>query len=683
MINYIKYTFRGIAALFVLLALTFTTACEEEEMGTSEVELLSFGPAGVKHGEEVIFIGTNLDEIASIVFRPSVEIASDAFTSHNSSQIKLNVPDAAEAGFVVLKTTAGDTLQTKTMLNFDVPVVLSNITAKAKPGTNVTITGQKLNWIEEVTFPADIVVGKDDFVSQSLTELVVEVPMEAQTGFLIFASGGTEPMTFATESQLDVTLPAVSGLSPASIRHTGDLTIQGSDLDLVTEVVLPDGVSLMKSDFISQSASEIVVKIPATVVKGTITLKQASPVDVTTSEELTIILPNASSVTPTPAKPGQDVMVITGTDLDLVAEIILPGAGTIASASFLTYSATEISFNIPESATQGALNYKTIHGYEAALEGALLKLPPSGGFPTLDYYIYSDGLQNGWEAWGGWGHVSQDYSNTENPANGELAIKTVFNDAYGAMQIHNSGAATVFSGYNYLVFYVYVQGEESDIIAQIDNNGDYYPAHFVGDKWHQIVVPLADLAGSDNVSELRIKNNNGDAATNNTVVFIDEIGLTVDEPLGLLPDIITFIYEDGISSPFGGGGGWGGSTTDFANQENPRGGEAAIKATYAGGWGGAAQFGAWGNTPLSTAGMTHIAFSIYGEDITDGANIQLNLIPTEGGTASSVQVSMKADGWVDFEVPLSELGSPASIFELQFQDTDWAGTIFIDHIGLK
>lgn len=675
-----RYSFQGIAALLVIFTLMFTMACEEDEMGTSEVELLSFGPAGVKHGEEVIFIGTNLDKIASIVFRPSVEVAKSEFASQNASQISVNVPQSAEAGFVVLLTSDGDSLQTKTMLNFEVPVVLSNITAEAKPGTNVTITGDKLNWIESVTFPADLTVTSDNFVSQSQTELVVTVPMEAQSGFLIFSSGGTEPMTFATEDQLEVTLPAVTALNPAAIRHTSDLTIEGTDLDLVTELVFTDGVSIVKSGFKSQSATAIVVTVPADVVRGTITLKQASPVDVVTGE-LTIVLPTVSSVTPTPAKPGEDVMVITGADLDLVAELILPGAGSIST--FLTHTATEISFSIPESATQGALNYVTIHGYEAALEGALLKLPPTGGFPTLDYYIYSDGLQNGWQAWGGWGHVSQDYNNTENPANGEMAIKTVFNDAYGAMQIHNPGAANVFNGYNYLVFYVYVQGEESDIIAQIDNNGDYYPAHFVGDKWHQIVVPLADLAGSDNVSELRIKNNNSDAATNNTVVFIDEIGLTVDEPLGLLPDIITFIYEDGISSPFGGGGGWGGSTTDFANQENPRGGEAAIKATYAGGWGGAAQFGAWGNSPLSTAGMTHLAFSIYGESITDGANIQVNLIPTEGGNASSVQVSMKAGGWVDVEIPLSEFGSPASIFELQFQDTDWAGTVFIDHLGLK
>ncbi|MEQ8471777.1 MAG: hypothetical protein RIC35_11350 [Marinoscillum sp.] len=678
--NIFRYSYQGIATLVVVFSLIFATACEEDEMGTSEVELLSFGPAGVKHGDDIIFIGTNLDKISSVVFRPSVEISKDAFSSQSATQIKLTVPPSAEAGFVILKTNAGDSLQTKTMLNFEVPVVLNSVTAKAKPGTNITITGDKLNWIETVTFPSDLTVTKDDFVSQSLTELVVEVPMEAQSGFLIFSSGGTEPLTFATEEQLEVTLPTVSGLSPASIRHTSDLTIEGTDLDLVTEAIFADGVSILRSEFKSQSASSIVVNVPATVVKGAITLKQASPVDVAT-EELTIILPTVSTLTPSPAKPGVDVMVITGSDLDLIAELVLPGAGSIST--FLTHNATEISFNIPEAASQGAINYVTIHGYGAALEGALLKLPPTGGFPTLDYYIYNDGLQNGWEAWGGWGHVSQDYNNDENPANGDLAIKTVFNDAYGAMQIHNSGAANVFNGYNYLVFYVYVQGEESDIIAQIDNNGDFYPAHFVGDKWHQIVVPLADLAGSDNVSELRIKNNNGDAATNNTTVFIDEIGLTVDEPLGLLPDIITFIYNDAVSSPFGGGGGWGGSTTDFTNQENPRGGEAAIKATYAGGWGGAAQFGAWGNSPLSTAGMTHLAFSIYGADITDGANIQVNLIPTEGGTSASKQVSMKANGWVDVEIPLSDFNNPASIFELQFQDTDWAGTVFIDHIGLK
>jgi|GEM_PF-383915 len=682
--NILKYITQGLVLLFMVPALMLMVACGDENLSsTNEVQLLSFGPSGVKHGDEIVFIGNNLDKISSIMFKPQVEITKDAFTLQTSGQIKMNVPDEAEAGHVVLKTTAGDTILSKSILNFDVPVKISGFTAEAKPGTNITITGDKLNWIEQVTFPADLIIEKKDFVSQSLKELVVTVPMEAQTGYLLFASGGTEPMTFGTESQLTVTLPAVTGLSPSSIRHTADLSIKGSDLDLVTEVVFFEDISVTKDKFKSQSSSEIVVAVPADVEKGTITLKQMSPVDVVTTDELTIILPKATAVTPSPAVPGTDVMVITGTDLDLVAQIVLPTTGSVTD--FLTHTETEISFNIPESATQGAIGYVTIHGYEGPLEGALLKLPPTGGFPTLDYYIYSDGFQNGWEAWGGWGHVSQDFNNTENPANGELAIKTVFNDSYGAIQLHNSGATNVFDGYNYLVFYVFVQGEESDIIAQIDNNTDYYPAHFTGDKYHQIVVPLADLAGADNVSELRIKNNNPDSPTNNTTVYVDEIGLTVDEPLGLLPDLITVIFDDALQSPFGVGGGWGGTSSDVANEENSRGGSVSVKATFVGGWGGACQFGSWGDTPLTTASMQYFAFSIYGEAGTDGKSIQLNIKSnTDGtGTSGSAQVTINEGKWTDYAISLSDLGDPPSIGEISFQDTDWSGTVFIDHMGLQ
>jgi hypothetical protein len=94
---------------------------------------------------------------------------------------------------------------------------------------------------------------------------------------------------------------------------------------------------------------------------------------------------------------------------------------------------------------------------------------------------------------------------------------------------------------------------------KINNNADTYPPAFTKDKYHQIVVPLASLAGANSVTELRIKNDNADAATNNTTVFIDEIGLTIDPPLGLLPDLAAVIYDDAVKCPFGMGGGWGGS----------------------------------------------------------------------------------------------------------------------------
>src|SRR5690606_11799451 len=124
-------------------------------------------------------------------------------------------------------------------------------------------------------------------------------------------------------------------------------------------------------------------------------------------------------------------------------------------------------------------------------------------------------------------------------------IKSVFNDPWGGVQIKNTNAANILTNYNYLVFYVHTN-MDSEIIVQLNGNSDYYPAAFTGNKYHQIVVPIADLDGADAVGELRIKNNNSNAPTNNTVVYIDEIGLTIDPPAGLLPELVTVFYDDEV-----------------------------------------------------------------------------------------------------------------------------------------
>lgn len=675
LIQYNTYVF---AFLLMLGGSVFLISCEDDDL-SGNVVLLSFGPSGVHHGDEITFFGQNLDKVTAIVFQPSVEIPKSAFASVSSNRINVIVPDAAEAGLVTLKTPRGD-IESKTILNFEVPVVINSITPEVKPGTNITIQGENINWIERVTFASDLVVDKANFVSRSATQMVVTVPLEAQTGFVLFATGGTKPLTFGTEEQLVVTVPTVTSIAPLSIRHTGELTITGTDLDLITEIKFK-GATVPRTNFVSHSQTSIVLNVPATAETGVLTLKQVSPVDVISADALTVILPAGTSLSPSPVNPGVEDITITGTNLDLVAKLVLPGVGEIASSTFLSHTATQIKLAVPATASQGAIGYVTIHDYAGPL-GVVLKLPSTGGFPTLDYYIYKDGLENGWTQQGGWGHVSQDYNNTENPAVGEKAIKTVFNNQWGAVQIKNNGSANVFNGYNYLVFYVYVVGEDSDIIVQIGENGDTYPPHFTKDKYHQIVVPLSELAGSNNVNELRIKNNNP-VNDQNTTVYIDEIGLTIAAPLGILPDLTVPIYDDQVHSPFGMGGGWGGATTAAGNSENQRGGEVSIKATFAGGGSGASQFGSWGNTPLSTAGMQYFVFSIYGGDGTGGKSIQVNVKPTPDGSAANVQIIIEAGKWKDVRIPLSDLGNPATIGEIAFQDTEWSGIVYIDHIGLQ
>ena len=103
------------------------------------------------------------------------------------------------------------------MISFDVPVVITEIPAVAKPGTNITIKGNFLNWVNEIRFYEELIV--DEFVSKSLTELVVSVPLEAQTGRLVFSSGGTNPMTIDSEGEIIISLPVVSSFDKPSIKH--------------------------------------------------------------------------------------------------------------------------------------------------------------------------------------------------------------------------------------------------------------------------------------------------------------------------------------------------------------------------------------------------------------------------------------------------------------------------------
>lgn len=251
-----------------LTVLCFTSACDDDgEVNNGQVTVLSFGPAGVKHGETISFIGHNLNKVESIEL-PGAPVTKDNFITHTADLIELTVPAAATPGKVMLTLADGGTIETKTMLSFEVPVSVASFTAEAKPGTNITITGDFVNWIESVTFADDVVV--TEFVSKSLNETVVTVPLDARTGPLVFHTGGTEPLEIISETDLSVILPSVTGLAPDPVERGSELTITGTHLDLVSEVRFKGNVSVMEEDFISKSETEIVVIFPQEANKGTI-----------------------------------------------------------------------------------------------------------------------------------------------------------------------------------------------------------------------------------------------------------------------------------------------------------------------------------------------------------------------------------------------------------------------------
>ncbi|MEO7989831.1 MAG: IPT/TIG domain-containing protein [Chryseolinea sp.] len=508
---------KTLSLLCFALSFVFLTSCKDDEANDNgQVELLSFGPSGVQHGEEITFFGQNLDDVTAIVFFPSVEVTREAFVSQTSDRINVTVPDAAETGKVILKTPAGD-IETKTVFNLEVPVVISSITTEAKPGTDITITGEMINWIETITFTDDLIVEKENFVSQSQTEMVVTVPMEAKTGVLVFTTGGTEPLIITSEDPLIVTLPSVTTLTPASIRHTDNLTISGTALDLVTQIEFGGGATVSTNDFVSQSETEIVVTVPATTTTGKLILSVLSGLEVETDNNLVIILPNVTAFTPSNTSshtPGT-TLTMTGTDLDLVKKLTFPNVPTPVT-TFASQTATQIQVVIPANAKGGTVVITTIHDFTVPIT------VPFGDQLALATVIFDDAIKAPLGAGGGWGGVTTDPANTENPRVGTVSVKVTFAGSWGGGgQFGNwSGQSVPTAGRSFYAFSIYGGAGTDGKVINVNVAGTQAQVTIKEGEWKDVQISLATFNNPGSISEIWFQDQ-GWAG----VVYIDHIGL--------------------------------------------------------------------------------------------------------------------------------------------------------------
>jgi hypothetical protein len=509
----LKYNLKN--ASLMLLALALFASCSKDDGASSKIELFSFGPSGVKHGDQIKFIGQNLDKVTSIILPPNVEIQASSFTSKTSTLIELVVPEEAEAGKVTLKTPQGD-IVTKSMLSFLVPVEITSITAEAKPGTDISIKGSLVNWIESVTFNDGLKV--TDFVSKTLDEVVVTVPMEAKTGFLVFVTGGTKPLSFSSVDQLIVTLPTVSALTPESIKHTENLTITGTDLDLVTSVAFQGGAVVQASDFVSQSLTDIVVAVPATTTNGKLTLTVPSGVEVVTDQTITIILPNVTALSPSDpsAQIAGATLTMTGTDLDLVASIKFPGVD--APITDFTKTSTQIDVVIPNGVMGGTIILTTIHDFTVPVTVAF------GNQLTLLATIFDDAPHSPFGKGGGWGAggSSTDIANTENPRVGTKSVKVTYGgDWGGGCQFGSWGNSPLStSGTSYFAFSIYGGTGTGGKNINVNVSGTQKQISIDEGKWKDVKILLSDVGSPASISEVWFQ----DTGWSGTV-YIDQIGL--------------------------------------------------------------------------------------------------------------------------------------------------------------
>ncbi len=359
------------ALLVTVLAGLSLASCGEDDLDTNQylggVSLNAYGPNPVMRGGTLRFVGSNLDQIASIQIPGVNPITNyDIVKSGTPSEIRVTVPkDGPTVGIVKLTTKGDQTITTKSELTYTEPIVIEGFSpASAMPGDLVTIKGDYLNLIQSLAFADGVIVGETDFKSHDRYTLTVTVPEEAQTGKIDLY---TADLTVASDEELDYQIitsddaieigtPTVSSLKGRNTAEPlGNITakagetisLAGNYFNLVADVQVA-GVSL-KELKIANDGTGVIGTLPAEAPSGDIVIVCKSDVEVPAGT-LTTVKPSGCTAAPNPAKAGLPI-TISGQDMDLVTAVLFNNVEQ--AVADIQATTDKVVVTIPEAALEG------------------------------------------------------------------------------------------------------------------------------------------------------------------------------------------------------------------------------------------------------------------------------------------------------------------------------------------
>lgn len=507
----------------------FTTAfvsCNKKDSSStsSKPALYSFGPTGAKIGDTLRFIGVNLDKVTSIKFTgdsAAATIDQKNFKLQSSTEIRVLVPAGAEKGYVTLKTSEGNII-TKTQLNLSVTVVENSMTTQARPGENVTINGDYLNWVDKVTFAKNKSVVS--FVSKTKNQLIVTIPADAQTGPLDLHYGGTDSSDLVTKDTLSVILPIASSFSPNPVKHNTNVTVTGTNLDLTKKVWLT-GVAKPITSFVSQSATQLVFNVDSSTQSGKVTLEAASGVQTSSLTNLNVLLPainsDSTGLTPNPIDPNT-YLTINGTNLDLVTSVTFENAPAVTT--FVSQTPNQIVVLVPSGVLRGQVTLGVLNSSLKVKSPNILEINGAVPPPTIALPFYLDAVTSNWNGWvgNGWGGT-KDYANTSPTREGSKSIRIDYVGGYGS-PLQLGGASVNLAGYTNFkisIFGAPGSGGKTITIAFNTANGKYN-LQVVEGKWTDYVIPISTLTSSTTLTDIWVQEYSG---TGGFTIYVDAMGL--------------------------------------------------------------------------------------------------------------------------------------------------------------
>ncbi len=233
-------------------------------------------------GDVITLKGDYLNNVATITFAEDVVVDAEQFVAQSRKELRVAVPKAAVSGIISLS----DGADTPTIVESEEALTIqtASYTGLSKTdvteGETLTISGRNLQLVESVTYPGG--VADESFVaSADGSTLTSTVPAGVM--------GGTITLTLYSGASLvtdEITVPTISytGINPSVDLAVGDnVTIGGANLNLVSSLELPGGITLTTGEFtVNANHTELTFTVPAGMVDGKITLVQNANVSVQT-----------------------------------------------------------------------------------------------------------------------------------------------------------------------------------------------------------------------------------------------------------------------------------------------------------------------------------------------------------------------------------------------------------------
>lgn len=308
----------------------------------------SVAPATVKAETELTIKGKNLQLVEKIRFNPGIEVkivpAKDSLA--DVSELKLTVPKMAQDGDVTFISYSG--IEAKAgSITMIVPSVTTIAPKPVKGGATITLTGSNLDLITNIAFPH--VEGTFACKTNTGSQVTIDVPLAAGDGNLTLNtnSGKTVPIAFTTVKS------TITNINPSTLTAGDNVTITGTNLDLVRSVSFGGGASVNVTPI---NATSFVVATPTTATSGTLTFNLVSGASVTSSSSLTVLPSTNPVITTMPLKamPGDEI-TLNGNNLNTVESIYF---GTVKVTSYSNRTASSITLTVPDNSPLGSYKIK-------------------------------------------------------------------------------------------------------------------------------------------------------------------------------------------------------------------------------------------------------------------------------------------------------------------------------------